>query len=91
MSVCNGLGYKLEFDPDLVVPDPQRIADRCRGGGDVLRIKDSWTLTASKTSRAYTLSRSPWYRLDLVRELFYWLQRRSSSTWQNSRNSVSFR
>lgn len=95
--VCNGLGYKLEFDPDLVVPDPQRsIMDGAVAAwGRLEDKKDSWTLTAVQNlARAYNFSLTqPWYQLpDLVRELILYGSkgRRFKVAWQNSRGSGEF-
>ena len=95
--VCNGLGYKLEFDPDLVVPDPERsIMDGAVAAwGRLEDKKDSWTLTAVQNlARAYNFSLTqPWYQLpDLVRELILFGSkgRKFKVAWQNSRGSGEF-
>ncbi|HRY84762.1 MAG TPA: excinuclease ABC subunit UvrA, partial [Candidatus Cloacimonadota bacterium] len=71
--VCNGLGYKLEFDPDLVVPDPELsiLGGAIAAWGKLEDKKTSWTLnTLHNLAQAYNFSLStPWYQLpDEVKE-----------------------
>lgn len=67
---CNGLGYKLEFDPDLIVPDQKRsIMDGAViPWGRLEEKKDSWTMnTVSNLAKAYGFSlEEPWEELSDV-------------------------
>ncbi|NLO11286.1 MAG: excinuclease ABC subunit UvrA [Candidatus Cloacimonetes bacterium] len=71
---CNGLGYKLEFDPELVVPDPSRsIMDGAVAPwGRLEEKKDGWTMTTVQnlaTAYGFSLDK-PWKDLpEKVREL----------------------
>ncbi|HPV15683.1 MAG TPA: excinuclease ABC subunit UvrA, partial [Candidatus Cloacimonadota bacterium] len=56
---CNGLGYKLEFDPELIIPDTKRsIMDGAIAPwGRLADKKDSWTFnTAQNLAKAYGFS-----------------------------------
>ncbi len=94
---CNGLGYKLEFDPDLVVPDPERsIMDGAVvPWGNLAAKKDSWTLQmVENLAKAYDFSLfTPWYELpDIVKQLILngSKGRKFKMAWQNSRGSGSY-
>jgi len=63
-TACNGLGYKLEFDPELVVPDPSRsIMDGAVAPwGRLEEKKDGWTMaTVQNLASAFGFSLDkPW-------------------------------
>ena len=44
---CNGLGIKMEFDADLIIPDK----DLCLADGAVALYRNPWTVTGASTSR----------------------------------------
>lgn len=94
---CNGLGYKLEFDPDLVVPDPERsiMEGAVSPWGELRQKKSSWTLNmVSNLASSYDFSLdAPWRELpDIVKQLI--LQgskgRKFKMAWQNVRGSGSY-
>jgi len=94
---CNGLGYKLEFDPDLVVPDPMRsIMDGAVvPWGNLSAKKDSWTLSmVSNLALAYGFSlTAPWHELsDIAKQLILHGSkgRKFKIAWQNARGSGSY-
>jgi excinuclease ABC subunit A len=95
--LCNGLGYRLEFDPELVVPDPQRsIMDGAViPWGRLEAKKDSWTLnTVQNLSKAYGFALDvPWMDLsDLSKELILYGSgnKRFKVAWQNARGKGEF-
>ncbi len=95
--LCNGLGYKLEFDPDLVVPDPELsvMEGAVAAWGRLEAKQDSWTLnTVRNLARAYNFSLSqPWYQLpELVKQLILYGSkgRKFKIAWQNDRGSGEF-
>ncbi|HPH61978.1 MAG TPA: excinuclease ABC subunit UvrA, partial [Candidatus Syntrophosphaera sp.] len=95
--LCNGLGYKLEFDPDLVVPDPElTIMEGAVSPWGRLEIKqDSWTLnTVRNLAKAYDFSLStPWYKLpDIVKQLVLYGSKgkKFKIAWANERGSGNF-
>ncbi|MGI6198772.1 MAG: excinuclease ABC subunit UvrA [Candidatus Cloacimonadaceae bacterium] len=56
---CNGLGYKLEFDPELIVPEPQRtfMDGAVAPWGRLADKKDSWTFNIVQNfAKAYGFS-----------------------------------
>lgn len=94
---CNGLGYRLEFDPDLVVPDPERsIMDGAVvPWGRLEAKKDSWTLnTVQNLARAYNFSLDvPWKDLsELSQQLILHGSgnKRFKVAWQNVRGKGEF-
>lgn len=94
---CNGLGYKLEFDPDLIVPDPQRsiMEGAVVPWGPLIQKKSSWTLSmVSNLASAYGFSLDvPWSELpDLVKQLILHGSkgRKFKIAWQNVRGSGSY-
>jgi len=94
---CNGLGYKLEFDPDLIVPDPERsIMDGAVvPWGNLAAKKGSWTLQmVSNLAKAYDFSlHTPWRDLpDIVKQLILYGSkgRKFKIAWQNSRGSGNY-
>ncbi|HOH47508.1 MAG TPA: excinuclease ABC subunit UvrA, partial [Candidatus Cloacimonadota bacterium] len=73
---CNGLGYRLEFDPELIVPDETRsIMDGAVSPwGRLEDKKGSWTLNTIKNmARAYNFSvDDPWSKLPIeIKELVF--------------------
>ncbi|MCD8479961.1 MAG: excinuclease ABC subunit UvrA, partial [Candidatus Cloacimonetes bacterium] len=94
---CNGLGYRLEFDPDLVVADPEKtiMEGAVEPWGRLEAKKDSWTLNAVQNlARAYNFSlNTPWYQLsEIVKELILYGSKgkKFKIAWQNSRGSGQF-
>ncbi|MDD4223474.1 MAG: excinuclease ABC subunit UvrA [Candidatus Cloacimonetes bacterium] len=95
--LCNGLGYKLEFDPDLVVPNPElTIMEGAVAPWGRLEVKqDSWTLnTVRNLAKAYDFSlTTPWYQLpDIVKQLILYGSKgkKFKIAWANERGSGSF-
>lgn len=95
--VCNGLGYKLEFDPDLVVPDPELsiLGGAIAAWGKLEEKKTSWTLnTLHNLAQAYNFSLStPWYQLpEEVKELIMWGSKgkRFKIAWKNAHGAGQF-
>ena len=95
--LCNGLGYKLEFDPDLVVPDPQLsiMEGAVAAWGRLETKQDSWTMnTVRNLARAYNFSLTkPWYQLsDIEKQLILYGSkgRKFKIAWQNERGSGEF-
>ncbi len=95
--VCNGLGYKLEFDPDLVVPDPELsiLGGAIAAWGKLEDKQSSWTMNTIKNlAKAYNFSLSePWYLLsDEVKRLILWGSKgkRFKVDWQSSHGSGQF-
>ncbi|MDD4805519.1 MAG: excinuclease ABC subunit UvrA [Candidatus Cloacimonetes bacterium] len=96
-TACNGLGYRLEFDPDLVIADPEKtiMEGAVDPWGRLEAKKDSWTLnTVMNLAKAYNFSLStPWYQLpDIVKELILYGSkgRKFKIAWQNARGSGEF-
>lgn len=96
-TVCNGLGYKLEFDPDLVVPDPQLsiLGGAIAAWGKLEEKKTSWTLnTLHNLARAYDFSLgTPWFELpEEVKELILWGSKgkRFKIAWKNAHGAGQF-
>ncbi len=94
---CNGLGYKLEFDPDLVVPDPELsiMEGAIAAWGKLEAKQDSWTLnTVRNLARAYNFSlTTPWYQLpDIAKQLILYGSKgkKFKIAWQNERGSGEF-
>lgn len=95
--VCNGLGYKLEFDPDLVVPNPELsiMEGAVAAWGRLESKQDSWTLNAVRNlARAYEFSLiKPWYQLpEMVKQLILYGSKgkKFKVAWQNERGSGQF-
>ncbi|MCK9309854.1 MAG: excinuclease ABC subunit UvrA [Candidatus Cloacimonetes bacterium] len=96
-KLCNGLGYKLEFDPDLVVPDPElSIMEGAVAPWGRLEAKlDSWTLnTVRNLAKSYNFSLTiPWYKLaDIAKQLILYGSKgkKFKIAWQNERGSGEF-
>jgi len=66
-KTCNGLGYKLEFDPDLIIPDPERtLMDGAVAAWGRLEDKQStWTMQYIRSmAHEFDFSlNTPWYQL----------------------------
>lgn len=95
--LCNGLGYKLEIDPELVVPDPELtiMEGAVEPWGRLEAKQDSWTLNSVRNlAKAYDFSLStPWFQLpDIVKQLI--LQgskgKKFKIAWANERGSGQF-
>ncbi len=95
--ICNGLGYKLEFDPDLIVPDPQLsiMAGAIAAWGKLEAKQSSWTLnTIRNLAKSYNFSLSqPWYLLpEEIKQLIFWGSKgkRFKVAWQSAHGSGNF-
>lgn len=96
-KLCNGLGYKLEFDPDLVVPDPELtiMEGAIAAWGKLEAKQESWTLnTVRNLAKAYNFSlTTPWYQMpEIVKQLVLYGSkgRKFKIAWQNERGSGEF-
>jgi excinuclease ABC subunit A len=96
--LCNGLGYKLEFDPDLVVPDPSlSIREGAVAPWGRLETKRySWTLNmVANLAKAYDFSLDePWYKLpEIIKQLVLYGSRNKEFkvAWKNERGSGEYR
>lgn len=94
---CNGLGYKLEFDPDLIVPDPQQslFSGAIAAWGRLEDKQSSWTMnTIRNLAKTYDFSLSqPWYLLpEEIKQLILWGSKgkRFKVAWQSAHGSGSF-
>ncbi len=94
---CNGLGYKLEFDPDLIVPDKERtIMDGAViPWGRLEEKKDSWMMnTVSNLATAYGFSlEEPWEEIsDISKQLILYGSRgrRFKVAWENHRGKGAY-
>jgi excinuclease ABC subunit A len=94
---CNGLGYKLEFDPDLIVPDPERsILDGAVAAWGKLEDKQtSWTMQYIRNmAREFNFSMStPWYQLpEEVKDLIFHGSKgkRFKINWESKHGSGQF-
>ncbi len=95
--VCNGLGYKLEFDPDLIVPDPELsiLKGAIAAWGRLEDKQSSWTMnTIRNLASTYKFSLAePWYKLpEEIKQLIFWGSKgkRFKVAWQNAHGSGSF-
>lgn len=89
---CNGLGYKLEFDPELIIVEPQRsIMDGAVAPwGRLADKKDTWTFnTAQNLAKAFGFSLDDvWQDLpELTQQLLLYGSkgRKIKMAWQNHR------
>ncbi|MDD2230015.1 MAG: excinuclease ABC subunit UvrA [Candidatus Cloacimonetes bacterium] len=96
-KLCNGLGYKLEFDPDLVVPDHEMniMEGAVAAWGRLEAKQDSWTLnTIRNLAKAYNFSlTTPWYKLpDIAKQLILYGSKgkKFKIAWQNESGSGEF-
>ncbi|MDZ4120818.1 MAG: excinuclease ABC subunit UvrA, partial [Candidatus Cloacimonadaceae bacterium] len=96
-TTCNGLGYKLEFDPDLIVPNPELsiMQGAVAAWGKLEEKQKSWTLnTIRNLANSYNFSLShPWYKLpEEVKQLILWGSKgkRFKVAWQSVHGSGSF-
>jgi excinuclease ABC subunit A len=94
---CNGLGYKLEFDPDLIVPDPERsILDGAVAAWGKLEDKQtSWTMQYIRNmAREFNFSMStPWYQLpEEIKDLIFHGSKgkRFKINWESKHGSGQF-
>jgi len=75
-KTCNGLGYKLEFDPDLIVPDPEKslLEGAVAAWGKLEEKQTSWTMQYIRNmAREFDFSMStPWYQLpEEIKDLIF--------------------
>jgi excinuclease ABC subunit A len=96
-KTCNGLGYKLEFDPDLIVPDPEKsILDGAVAAWGRLEDKQtSWTLQYIRNmAREFEFSmNTPWYQLpEEIKDLIFFGSKgkRFKIQWQSKHGSGQF-
>lgn len=89
---CNGLGYRLEFDPELVVPDPEKsiMEGAVDPWGRLEAKKDSWTMnTVQNLANAYGFSLTkPWHQLEEIEHeliLHGSKGKKFKVAWQNAR------
>lgn len=89
---CNGLGYRLEFDPELVVPDPEKsiMEGAVDPWGRLEAKKDSWTMnTVQNLANAYGFSLTkPWHQLEEIEQeliLHGSKGKKFKVAWQNAR------
>lgn len=76
-KTCNGLGYKLEFDPDLIVPDPEKslLEGAVAAWGKLEEKQTSWTMQYIRNmAREFDFSMStPWYQLpEEIKDLIFY-------------------
>lgn len=95
--LCNGLGYKLEFDPDLIVPDPERsLLDGAVAAWGKLEDKQaSWTMQYIKNmAREFDFSlNTAWYQLpEEIKDLILYGSKgkRFKVNWQSKHGSGHF-
>lgn len=95
--VCNGLGYKLEFDPDLIVPDPEQslFTGAIAAWGKLEDKQSSWTMnTIRNLAKSYNFSLTePWYKLsEEVKHLILYGSkgRKFKIAWQSKHGSGNF-
>jgi excinuclease ABC subunit A len=96
-TVCNGLGYKLEFDPGLVVPDPSvSIMEGAVVAWGILEEKQhSWTLHMLRNmAREFGFSlETPWEDLsyEIQQLILYGAKgKRFKVEWKNANSSGQF-
>ena len=95
--LCGGLGYKLEFDPDKVITDPELsiLEGAVAPWGRLEAKQHSWTLnTVQSLARAYDFSLStPWYELpEIVKQLILYGSKgkKFKNAWQNENGRGEF-
>jgi excinuclease ABC subunit A len=96
-KTCNGLGYKLEFDPDLIVPDPEKslLEGAVAAWGKLEDKQTSWTMQYIRNlSREFDFSLStPWYKLPVeIKDLILHGSRgkRFKVNWESKHGSGHF-
>ncbi|MBM4399974.1 MAG: excinuclease ABC subunit UvrA, partial [Candidatus Cloacimonetes bacterium] len=96
-KTCNGLGYKLEFDPDLIVPDPERsLLDGAVAAWGKLEDKQtSWTMQYIRNmAKEFNFSlATPWYQLpEEIKDLIFYGSKgkRFKVIWQSKHGSGHF-
>jgi len=94
---CNGLGYKLEFDPDLIVPDPEKslLDGAVTAWGKLEDKQTSWTMQYIRNmAREFDFSLSlPWYKLpEEIKDLIFYGSKgkRFKINWQSKHGSGQF-
>lgn len=94
---CNGLGYKLEFDPDKIVPnhDLSIIEGGIANWGNLGEKGSSWTLQTLKSlAKEFNFSlETPWKDLgESVQHLLLYgtKGKRFKIQWENTRSSGQF-
>ena len=96
-KTCNGLGYKLEFDPDLIVPDPEKslLEGAVAAWGKLEDKQSSWTMQYIRNmSREFDFSLNiPWYQLaEEIKDLILYGSKgkRFKVNWQSKHGSGHF-
>lgn len=96
-KACNGLGYRLEFDPDLVIPDAElSIMEGAVDPWGRLEVKqDGWNMqTVSNLARSYGFSlNAPFKELpEHIHELILYGSKgkKIKVAWQNSRGKGEY-
>jgi len=96
-KLCNGLGYKLEFDPDLIVPDPEKslLEGAVAAWGKLEDKQTSWTMQYIKNmAKEFDFSLStPWYKLpEEIKDLIFYGSKgkRFKVNWQSKHGSGHF-
>ncbi|HOV16863.1 MAG TPA: excinuclease ABC subunit UvrA [Candidatus Cloacimonadota bacterium] len=94
---CSGLGYKLEFDPDLIVPDPEKslLEGAVVAWGKLEDKQSSWTMQYIRNlAREFNFSLStPWYKLpEEIKDLILYGSKgkRFKVNWQSKYGSGQF-
>jgi excinuclease ABC subunit A len=96
-NTCNGLGYKLEFDPDLIVPDPERslLEGAVAAWGKLEDKQASWTMQYIRNmAKEFDFSLgTPWYKLpEEIKDLIFYGSKgkRFKVNWQSKHGSGQF-
>lgn len=96
-KLCNGLGYKLEFDPDLIVPDPEKslLEGAVAAWGKLEDKQTSWTMQYIKNmAKEFDFSLgTPWYKLpEEIKDLIFYGSKgkRFKVNWQSKHGSGHF-
>ncbi len=96
-KTCNGLGYKLEFDPDLIVPDPEKslLEGAVAAWGKLEDKQASWTMQYIKNmAKEFDFSlNTPWYQLpEEIKDLIFYGSKgkRFKVNWQSKHGSGQF-
>lgn len=96
-KTCNGLGYKLEFDPDLIVPDPEKslLEGAVAAWGKLEDKQASWTMQYIKNmAKEFDFSlNTPWYQLpEEIKDLIFHGSKgkRFKVNWQSKHGSGQF-
>ncbi|HQJ95617.1 MAG TPA: excinuclease ABC subunit UvrA [Candidatus Cloacimonas sp.] len=96
-TLCGGLGYKLEFDPDLVISDPglSIMEGAVAPWGRLEAKQHSWTMnTVKNLARAFDFSLSTsWKNLpEIVKQLILYGSKgkKFKNSWQNENGRGEF-